>query len=167
MKNEPILLGFLFLVVACAPGGYAQEATPNSEDTPQPRPLTLMGMLSEWIYPDAEFGGAKTSDAAVTGISSIKSQAVLTTDDSVEKVLTFYCDKLKVDRDGRPLGEKEDERITTDRAILVQNATGTVPSSVYLVSIHSSRSSTTLVISRDPASRRTKIAWSNYRQLLP
>ena len=157
----PVLISVFALSVDAQDSGNAGAP---AEDRPV---ITLMGMLQPWMYPKAEFGGARTSDAGVTGISSIKSRALLSTDDSVDQVLDFYCKKLNVDREGRNLDEKDGDRITTDRAILVQNASGAEPSNLWLLTINRKKSSTTLVISRDEKEGKTRIAWSNYRQLLP
>lgn len=138
-----------------------------ADDAPPPKQVTLMGMLSEWRYPDAKFNGAQSGDAAVSDISSIKSKAILTTPDSVEKVLAFYLQKLKVDAKGRNLGEKEGERITTKRSVSIQdNSTGR-PLQLYIIAINEKGSSTTLTVSRSEGETTTHIAWSNYRQLWP
>lgn len=106
-------------------------------------------------------------DAAVSDISAIKSKAILTTPDSVEKVMAFYCKKLNVDEEGKNLDEKEGERITTARSVLIQNVSGDPVSNLYVIAVNSPKSSTTLVISRAEDSGVTRIAWSNYRQLWP
>ena len=61
-----------------------------ADDPPQKAPVTLMGMVSEWRYPESLFQGAETSDAAVKDVVSMKSKAALTTSDSAEKVVAFY-----------------------------------------------------------------------------
>ena len=151
---------------------WAQNDAPqqNAQQDPadqKPPQITLMGMLSDWIYPEAKFGGAQTSDAGVRDISSIKSKALLTTPAPVDKVLDHYCEKLKVTREGRNIGEKDGERITTDRSVLIQDASVSEPGSVYLIAINEKKSSTTLIISRSDKSESTSIAWSNYRQVWP
>lgn len=129
--------------------------------------VTLMGMLLEWRYPDSKFNGAESSDAAVSGISAIKSKAILTTPDSAEKVMEFYRRKLNVDTVGKNLAEKEGERVTTDRSILIQDVSGDGPSKLYVIAMNGAKSSTTLVVSRAAGDEMTRIAWSNYRQLFP
>jgi len=64
-------------VLACAVGFAA--------DPPVDKSVTLLGMLSEWQYPSSTFNGTESSDPGVRDISSIKSKALLTTPDSVEK----------------------------------------------------------------------------------
>ena len=72
-----LVLTFVTAVVAIA-----------ADETPK-KQITLMGMLQEWIYPKSEFNGAQMSDAAVSDISAVKSKAILTTPDSVEKVMAL------------------------------------------------------------------------------
>ncbi len=137
------------------------------DETQPKKQVTLMGMLSEWMYPESKFHGAQSGDAAVSDISAIKSKAVLTTTDSVDKVMDFYRKKLNVDQDGKNLDEKEGERITTDRSVLIQNVSGDGQSSLFVIAINGPKSSTTLVVSRPEGDDITRIAWSNYRQLWP
>lgn len=136
-----------------------------AEDAPPQEQVTLMGMLLEWRYPESKFHGAETADAGVTGISSIKSKAILTTPDPVEKVMDFYQKKLNVDAEGNNLDEKPGERITTDRSVLIQDAAGEGASKVYVIAINGTKSSTTLVVSRADGDKETRIAWSNFRRL--
>ncbi len=124
-------------------------------------------MLNEWRYPDSKFNGAQSEDAAVSEISAIKSKAILTTSDSVEKVMDFYRKKLNVDAEGKNLDEKDGERLTTDRSVLFQDVSNTRPCRMYIIVINRAKSSTTLVVSRTDGEDLTHIAWSNYRQLWP
>ena len=151
------------LALTFGPLGLATAA-----DEPPKKQPTLMGMLQEWIYPKSKLHGAQGSDAAVSNISAIKCKATLTTPDSVEKVLAFYCKKLNVDREGKNLDAKEGERITTDRSVLIQSVSGDLTASnLYVIAINSPKSSTILVISRPDRSEVTLIAWSTFRQLWP
>lgn len=138
-----------------------------ADDDPPQESVSLMAMVLEWRYPDSKFIGAESADAAVSDISAIKSKAILTTPDSAQKVMEFYRKKLNVDAEGRNLGEKEGERITTDRSILIQDVSGDRASKLYVIAINGAKSSTTLVVSRGEGDDVTRIAWSNYRQLWP
>lgn len=159
MLKPTMSLAFLLVQLACCVA-VADDAQPKEE-------VTLMGMLVEWRYPESKFNGAQMSDAAVKGIQSIKCKAMLTTPDSVEKVMEFYQNKLNVDAEGKNLGEKEGERITTDRSVMIQDASGAGTSKLYVIAINGAKSSTTLVVSRADGEAETRIAWSNYRQLWP
>lgn len=134
---------------------------------PPQKPISLMGMLSGWRYPECKFSGAEMSDAAVTGVQAIKSKAILTTKDPVDTVLNFYLKKLNVDRAGTNLDQNENERLATGRSVLVQEVTVNDYSALFVVAVNESQSSTTLVISRVKDEALTRIAWSNYRQLSP
>lgn len=137
-------------------------------DEPKPsQPITLMGMLSEWLYPECGFEGAQSSDAAVKDISSIKNKAVLTTSDPADKVFVHYLAKLNVDPEGKNLDEKAGERITTKRAISVQDLSAGRPLKLYVIAITEPKNATTLVISQADGEPKTRIAWSNFRQLWP
>lgn len=132
--------------------------------------VTLMGLLMEWQYPGAEFGGGQMSDGGVTGVVSIKCKSVLSTPDPAEKVLAFYLKKLHVNAEGTNLDQKGTERITTDRAVLVQTVSeGESP--LYVIAVNGReaehQASTTLVISRPQGKDRTHIGWSTYRQFVP
>jgi hypothetical protein len=157
-----------FSVFACVAHGLSLADEPQSAVEAQPKKqVSLMGMLSEWMYPESQFNGADTGDAAVSNISAIKSKAILTTTDSVDKVMDFYRKKLNVDNDGTNLSEKEGERITTDQSVLIQDVSVDQQSSLFVIAINGVTSSTTLVVSRADGDDITRIAWSNYRQLRP
>jgi hypothetical protein len=141
---------------------------PESSGAPAPEGhLTLMGMLSEWQYPNSKFHGATGSDAAITDIGSIKCKAVLTTTDPVENVVTFYRDKLKVDSDGNDLGATKGERVTSTRSVSIQDNSDGRPLKLVIIVVSDERSSTTLVVSRAKGEAETHIAWSHFRQVWP
>jgi hypothetical protein len=153
------------LALSCLALVSADEAPSKDE-----KPVTLMGMLMEWHYPDADFGGGQMSDAGVTGVASIKCKSVLTTPDPADKVLAFYLKKLHVNKEGSNLDQKGTERVTTERSVLVQTVTeGDSPLHVIAINgrVEDKPMSTTLVISRAPGEGKTRIAWSCYRQVGP
>lgn len=158
MLKQNLSLAMLVLVSLVCPVAVA-------DDAPPPAQVTLLGMLHEWRYPESKFHGAESADAGVTGISSIKSKAILTTPDSVENVMDFYRNKLNVDAEGNNLDEKAGERITTDRSVLIQDVSGAGALKLYVIAINGTKSSTTLVVSRADGDKETRIAWSNYRRL--
>jgi hypothetical protein len=149
-----------YFVFAVANSGLADESPPQ-------KPVTLLGMLTEWRYPDSKFNGAQMGDAGVRDVSAIKSRAVLTTPDSAEKVMKYYRTKLNVDAKGKHLDEKEGQRITTERSVLIQDLSAARPCKLYVIAINGPKQSTTLVVSRSDDEAMTHIAWSNYRQLWP
>lgn len=163
-----VLTGLMVLGAAChlSRAGDPPAATAEqSVEAPAKEGVTLLGMLSEWIYPESKFHGAESSDAAVTGISSIKSKSRLTTTDSVEQVVEHYRKLLKVDAEGTNLGGKAGERVTTKRAISIQDNSEGRPLKLVVITITEPGDATTLVISRAAGEELTNITWSNFRQL--
>jgi hypothetical protein len=160
MFEKPLVIATMSLLTIATLIGLGDE--PAAKEG-----VTLMGMLNEWIYPESQFHGAETSDAAVSNIGAIKSKAILSTPDSVEKVMNFYCKKLNVNIDGKNIGEKQGERVTMDRSILIQDASKGRSTKLYVIAINRAKSSMTLVVSRSDQDDTTQIAWSDYRQLHP
>ncbi len=137
--------------------------------TAEPEPaenVTLLGMLEEWKYPDAEFHGATASDGGVAGVVSTKCQAVLTTTDSFDTVADYYFDHLEVaeadrQRDGTFKSEK-----AVARSVAVQDDSEGRPVKLRTFIVNDADSSTAIVISRAADERETHIAWSHYRRFL-
>jgi len=142
------------------------DESQQSVELQSKKQTSLMSMLGEWMYPESKFNGAETGDAAVSNISAIKSKAIFSTKDSVDKVMEFYRNKLNVDNDGKNLSEREGERITTDHSVLIQDVSGDRQSSLFVIAINGVNSSTTVVVNRADGDDITRIAWSNYRQRL-
>lgn len=162
MPINRLILGTLAMLVIASQLSLAAEPAVEKE-----KGVTLLGMLSEYQYPGSKFNGAESSDAGLSDIVSIKNKAVLTTPDSVEKVVAFYLQKLNVDNKGKNLDEKPGERITTKRSVSVQDNSVGRPLTLYIIMISEKSSSTTLVVSRCEGEEATHIAWSNWRQLTP
>lgn len=129
--------------------------------------VTLLGLLSEWLYPECKFHGAEMGDAGVTGVVAIKCKAVLTTSDSPEQVMDYFREKLHVNGEGKNLDEKPGERVTSDRSVQIQELVQAGPSKVYAITINARGQSTTVVVSRSAEEKLTRIAWSHYRQSWP
>ncbi len=69
--NARNVVSFMVIVwaVSCAEVSGAAPATEKS--------VTLLGMLTEWQYPDSTFNGATMSDGGAAGAVSVKCKAVL------------------------------------------------------------------------------------------
>lgn len=158
MSGHRIRLVALAVIALACTMGRAEEPVPKES-------VLLMSMLSEWLYPGCKFHGAESSDAAVADVSSIKNQALLTTSDTVEQVMTFYQVKLNVDATGKNLGDEGGRRTTTKRSVLIQNVSKGRPLELYIIDINEPDASTTLTISRGDGEKTTHITWSNYRKL--
>ena len=85
---RPVTIALLS-VIAVTHASYADE------------PVTLIGTIVKWRYPDAEIGRSEMADAATTAadgertIPSSILKTTMTTPDSVSKVLAFYRKLLK------------------------------------------------------------------------
>ncbi len=88
-----VLVGMTIAGVAAVWAG-----SPPAQDASQGR-VTLLGTLAEWKYPESKMlGGASMSDGGNPSLPSVKFQAILTTDDPVEKVVDFYSRKFETSR---------------------------------------------------------------------
>lgn len=120
---------------------------------------TLLGTLAEWTYPGAKFNGGRMSDGGNRTLQSVKCQAVLTSQDSVDEIVKFYTEKF--------VSGPADPSIVTEVAQSVsdQDDSGGRPLDLRIITINRATSSTTLVISRAKGEELTHIAWSHYKRL--
>jgi hypothetical protein len=122
-------------------------------------PVTLMGLMEEWYYPQALMPeGAAMSGGDVAGVYPMKCQAVLTTPDAVEDVIAFYEKKLGIDAEGN--GVEADGRSTAS----LDDSKGR-GITVRVFSVGSAESTVTLVVSRGPEDETTHIAWTEFLRL--
>ncbi len=94
-------------------------------------------------------------------IQSINCQAILTTDDSVEKVAKFYGDKFV----SQPDDPQTDLKGAEPQSVASQTDSRDRPLELRIMQINRADTSTTLVISRGLNEKSTHIAWSQYRRL--
>jgi len=129
-------------------------------DEPVPeKSVTLLGTLAEWQYPGANFSGATVSDGGNRTLQSVKCVAVLTTEDSVEKVTKFYTQKF-VSGPSEPGGS-----VPVAQSVSEQSDSEGRPVELRVIVVNRAESSTTLVISRAEGEKMTHIAWSHYMRL--
>jgi hypothetical protein len=123
--------------------------------------VTLLGKLAEWKYPDSKMPeGASMSDGGNPTLQSVKCQTILTTPDSIEKVIDFYSKKFGIAPEtGKVAGGTE------ARSVLVQSDSKERPVTVQVITVQRAGTSTTLVISRAASEKETHIAWLHYRRL--
>jgi hypothetical protein len=152
----------LIVVVSVTLAGIAAilaDAPPT--DAKSDERVTLLGTLAEWKYPDSKMPeGATMSDGGNPTLQSIKCQTVLTTPDSIEKVIEFYTKKFGISTEtGKvaPSGEA--------RSVLVQSDSKARPVTVEVITVQKADTSTTLVISRTATEKETHIAWLHYIRL--
>ncbi|MDC0935540.1 hypothetical protein OAS39_04575 [Pirellulales bacterium] len=126
-------------------------------DAPSEQDMTLLGLLADWQYPNSKLNGATIGDGGVAGVTSIKCDAVLTTPDSVEKVINFYANRL----------EAAKTETSDARSVSAQDDSNDRPVTVRVFVVNAAKRSTTLVVTRAEGEHKTHIAWTHYRQLTP
>lgn len=131
-------------------------------------PVTFMGTISQWMYPKSAMNGAEMSDAATVDsegnrkVQSIVCKTTMTTDDPVEKVLTFYKTKLAPDKNA---DAKTKAELKGGRSVLVSDDSAGRPFSLHTILVNSETTSTTLIISRADGEKQTHIVWKHYVRL--
>jgi hypothetical protein len=127
-----------------------------------------MTMIAQWQYPGSRINDASLGDAATVNrsgqrtVPSILYQTVLTTEDSMAKVIEYYKTKLKQGADAEP--SKPDEESTTGfgRSVMFHDDSQGRPLAIHIIIVNREKSSTTLVISRADTESETHIAWTHY-----
>jgi hypothetical protein len=123
--------------------------------------ITLFGVLAEWMYPKADFGGAQMSDAGTRTVQSLNCQAILTTGDSFEKVTNYYEHKFASgpqEVDGAVKGPQW-------QSVSIQDNSSNRPVQLRVIVVNRANTSTTLVISRTKGETKTHVAWSHFVRL--
>ena len=108
------------------------------------------------------------SDAATVSrsgqrtVPSILCKTVLTTKDSMAKVIEYYKTKLKQGADSET--SKTDDKSATDsgRSVMFHDDSQGRPLGIHIIIVNTDKSSTTLVISREETESETHIAWTHY-----
>jgi len=129
-----------------------------------PEGISLMQTLSGWRYPGASMPvGARMGDGGNPLMPSVVCQAVLTTPDSIDKVIGFYENKTGVDR---PTGGARGESKAPEAVVVSsQDDSRGRPVAIRILVVNGPGTSTTLVISRADGEKETHIAWSHHIRL--
>ena len=128
-------------------------------------PITLIGTIVKWIYPDAEIGKSEMSDAATiaadgkrTAPSSVL-KTTMVTSDSVDKVLAFYRGLLI-------RNPANDSKLGADpkvgRSVVFSDESEGRPFAFHTVVVNSANASTTIIITRGGNEDTTRITWKQY-----
>jgi hypothetical protein len=128
-------------------------------------PLTLIGTVVKWRYPDAEIAKSEMSDAATvdadgkrTAPSSVL-KTTMSTGESVDKVLAFYRDLLtRTPANDSRLGIGPQ----VGRSVVFSDESEGRPFAFHTILVNSANTSTTLIITRDDDDDRTRITWKQY-----
>lgn len=128
-------------------------------------PITLIGTIVKWRYPDAEIGKSEMSDAATTdadGKRTVPSSILKTTmktDDSVEKVIAFYKNLL----DRTP---EKDEGIgiggQAGASVVFSDESDERELGFHTILVNSQNRSTLLIVTRANGESKTHITWKQY-----
>lgn len=154
------LAAAILLLVTCA----STALRPAVAD----EPVTLMGIISKWMYPKSTMNGAEMSDAATVDsdgnrtVQSIACKTTMTTNDPVEKVLAFYETKLAPHKNADAQAKAE---LKGGRSVLVSDDSDGRPISLHTILVNTATTSTTLIISRVNGEEQTHIAWKHYTKL--
>ena len=153
------------MTIACVAAVWA--GPPPAEDAAQGS-VTLLGTLAEWKYPESKMlGGASMSDGGNPSLPSVKFQAILTTDDPVQKVVDFYSRKFETSRDTGLQDVAAQVKAADAKTVSNQDDSDGRPLAIRIIVVNKPQTSTTLVISRAKGEKETHIAWSHYLRLEP
>jgi 4-hydroxyphenylpyruvate dioxygenase-like putative hemolysin len=153
---KKLVIGLVIVVVFSMAKAAQDKGDAASKDR-----VTLLGALSEWMYPKSNFGGAEMSDGGNRTIQSVKCQALMTTGDSFEKVTNFYEQKFVSGPQNAGAAVKDDEA----QSVSSQDDSAERPVQLRVIIVNRAKTSTTLVISRTKGEAKTHIAWSHFVRL--
>ncbi len=146
----------------CVVGLGAVCAAQQNNGSESEGKVTLLGVLAEWQYPGAEFGGASISDGGSLPIRAVKCQALLTTGDTVEQVEQFYSEKFGPHVDLKTINGEPEIKKVPGQSFSVQDDSEGRPLELRVIVVNRADTSTTLVISRANGEQKTHIAWSHF-----
>jgi hypothetical protein len=134
-------------------------------------PKTLLTQVGEWQYPGSKIqGGATAADAATVNrrgertVPSSFSTTVLVTKDPMAKVVEYYKAKLKQPEDAAQEEEDDESPEKSGRSVMFHEDSEGRPVGIQIIVVNTSKTSTTLVISRGDQEAETHIAWSHYER---
>ena len=128
-------------------------------------PVTLIGTIVKWRYPDAEIGKSEMSDAATIDadgkrtVPSTVLKTTMVTGDSVDKVLAFYRDLLTRNptNDGKlGIGPQ------VGRSVVFSDESDGRAIAFHTIMVNAANTSTILIITRGDDEELTRITWKQY-----
>ena len=140
-------------------------ATVLSITAPADEPVTLIGTIVKWRYPNAEIGKSQMSDAATIDadgkrtVPSTVLKTTMATGDPVDKVLAFYQELLtrnQTNDDKLGIGRQ------VGRSVVFNDESDGRPFAFHTIVVNSANSSTTLIITRGKGEEQTYITWKQY-----
>ena len=128
-------------------------------------PVTLIGTIVKWRYPDAEITKSEMSDGATIGadkkrtVSSSLLKTTLVTPDSVEKVLRFYRELLT-------RNPKNDSTLGIEpqigQSVVFSDESDERPFAFHTIVVNTAKASTTIIVTRGINEEFTYITWKQY-----
>ena len=128
-------------------------------------PVTLIGTIVKWRFPDAEIGKSQMSDAATIDaegkrtVPSTVLKTTMVTGDSIKNVLAFYRELLTRNptNDGK-LGIEGQ----VGRSVVFSDESDERPFEFHTIVVNDAKSSTILIITRGNDEKLTRITWKQY-----
>lgn len=134
---------------------------------PADEPVTLIGTIVKWRYPDAEIGKSEMSDAATVKLDGERTvpstdlRTTMTTDDSVDKVIAFYKTLLtRSAANDAQLGFGPDEGIS----IRFSDESAGRNFELHTVLVNAANISTVVIVTRGNGESQTHITWKQFRR---
>jgi hypothetical protein len=150
------------LLVVVGVVSFIDAGKPAVQDQKGER-VTLLGILGEWQYPGSKMlDGATMQDGGNPALPSTFCHSVLTTPDSVEKVVAFYTDKTTNKNPNATPTPKKRLKGLDGGCVLVQDDSKNRPTALKVIVVTKADSTTTLVISRAGGEAATHIAWTHH-----
>jgi hypothetical protein len=157
----PIMIVVVSFTLLCSALIRADEAAPNGSRSKGG--ITLLGSLEEWKYPGSKMpqGATMTGNGPYPPMQFVICRTVLTTPDSMEKVVDFYTKKFGIaDKVGKAESRTADGEA---QATFVQDDSKGRPVGVCVFTVVRAKSSTTsLAISRAEGEKETHIVWMHF-----
>jgi len=156
LRTSIVAVAFVIAILTSALASQADE------------PKSLLQRVSEWQYPGSTINGATMSDAATVNakgertVPSTQCRTVLTTTDSIAKVVTYYKSKLTPNVSPDIPNAKDVPAANAGRSVTYHEDSSDRPVAVHLILVNTNNTSTTLVITRAKSESLTHIAWTQY-----
>jgi hypothetical protein len=128
-------------------------------------PVTLIGTIVKWRYPDAKIGQSQLSDAATIDADGKRTapstllKTTMVTGDSVNKVLAFYRELLtrnETNDDKLGIGQE------VGRSVIFSDESDGRPFAFHTILVNAANTSTILIITRGDDEKLTRITWKQY-----
>ena len=128
-------------------------------------PITLIGTIVKWRYPEAEIRHSEMSDAGTKDVKDHRTipstllKTSMVTPDSVEKVVAFYRNLFThTEANRKQLGLESDAGVS----VLFSDESNQRPFALHTILVTAPNISTTIIITRASSEKHTHISWKQY-----